>query len=58
MNNLYVNIRFGAYHFQIGRVWPWITIGDNEYHDKKNRQQNFKWFEIYDFPMLNKFLNH
>ena len=53
MSNLWVNIRFGAYHFQVGRDRPWITIMYNDYHSMKTRGPNFKWFAIYEFPGIN-----
>ena len=57
MSNLWINIRFGAYHLQVGRDRPWVSWSFNEYHAKENRQWNFKWFAIYEFPGLNKFLH-
>ena len=53
MSNLWVNIRFGAYHFQVSRDRPWVTWTFNEVHAKKNRRWNFKWFAIYQFPGIN-----
>jgi len=56
MSNLWINIRFGAYHLQLTNEWKlgWVF---NQHHAKENRQWNFKWFAIYEFPGLNKFLH-
>jgi hypothetical protein len=55
MSNLWINIRFGAYHLQLTNDWKveWMY---NEYHSKEKRDQRFKWFAIYEFPGLNRFL--
>jgi len=57
MSDTLINIRFGAYHFQLSKDWRvyWIY---NQYHSKKNRKWDFKWFVVYEFPGLNKFLNN
>lgn len=42
MNNLWINIRFGARHFQVGP--DGITFGINAIHLVEPRP---KWFEVY-----------
>jgi len=55
MSDCYINIRFGARHFQIHRNNPYITFKVNEYWVTNKPT---KWFEIYEFSGLNKFLNN
>ncbi len=55
MSNLWINIRFGAYHLQLDNEWKW-TWKYNDAHSVEKRQWNFKWFAVYEFPGLNKFL--
>lgn len=51
MSDTYINIRFGAYHLQLTKQWKirWIF---NKYHTKLFRDENFKWFKVYEFPGL------
>jgi hypothetical protein len=46
VNNDWFNIRFGATHLHIvrgGHIW----FSHNEYHEKQNREKNWKWFCVY-----------
>lgn len=48
MSNLFLNIRFGSWHFQVMRDGPWVSISHNPIHDKE-RHTNVEWcwFKIY-----------
>ena len=47
MSNLWINIRFGARHFQVGP--DGVTFGINGVHLPEHRTDDWVWFEIYDF---------
>jgi hypothetical protein len=44
MTNLLLNIRFGKYHLQIRKVFPWISFTRNSYYDE---YPYHKWFAVY-----------
>ena len=44
MSNLWMNWRFGAWHFQIRRDRPWFSFAKNEYHVE---HPPAAWFERY-----------
>ncbi len=46
MSDLYINIRFGSIHWQVGKNWPWLQIKRNGYWVEN--PPGFKdWFKIY-----------
>ena len=49
MSDLYLNIRFGAYAWQLGPRG--LQIKYNDYHSKNNRKSrpNWKWFQVYEW---------
>ena len=52
MSNLWINIRFGTRHLQLSRDWKWAWK-----YNPVHAMHDSKWFAIYEFPGLNKFLN-
>ena len=52
MSNLYINIRFGARHFQLSKEWK-IYWTYNPIHAPHRREKDFKWFAVYEFPGIN-----
>ena len=47
MSNLWVNIRFGSYHLQMGNDYPYkITWKQNQYWVKNKPN---KWFAVYNW---------
>jgi len=48
VSNLLLNVRFGSWHWQIARDWPWLRISRNDYHDKARlHEPGWRWFEIH-----------
>lgn len=48
MDECYINIRFGCYHFQLRKGFK-FRVSYNDYHEKRKDIPNWKWFEIYTF---------
>lgn len=47
MSNLLVNIRFGSWHLQVSKDFPWlVTFKQNPYWWEVKPD---KWFEVYEF---------
>jgi hypothetical protein len=42
-----VNLRFGEWHFQIHRRFPWVRVTHNSYHRKLRQEPGWRWFESY-----------
>lgn len=49
MSNLWFNIRFGTYHFQLGPNR--FRLHYNQAHSKNERVNiaNWKWFQVYEW---------
>ena len=47
MSSLWLNIRFGSWHFQVQPDRPMIRISHNSYHDQARvNDPDWKWFEV------------
>jgi hypothetical protein len=49
MSDLYFNIRFGTYHFQVHRNKPYVTFNQNEAQVKCKEENPLHWkrFAVY-----------
>jgi len=48
VSNLLLNIRFGEWHFQIDREWPWVSVSHSPYHAAIRKiAPDWLWFEVY-----------
>lgn len=46
MSNLFLNLRIGVWHFQIGRDRPYFRISRNDYHRTRLGKES-PWVELY-----------